>query len=71
MAKQSKTYSFETTEVETQRINEFINDHRPCKCRVSEKFAVSFIPTMLGGPIVHVRCLVCGEMKEVTEIEKY
>jgi len=71
MKKSSKTFSFETTEVESDRIREFINEHASCRSKVTEKFGVSFIPTLLGGPIVHVRCLVCGETKEVTEIEKY
>ena len=65
------TYTFETTEVETERIRAFMKEHERCQCRTSEKFAVSFIPTMLGGDIVLARCLACGEMKEVTEMEKF
>ena len=71
MAEQSKTYTFETTEVETERIRAFMKEHEGCPCRTSEKFAVSFVPTMLGGDIVLARCLACGEMKEVTEMEKF
>ena len=71
MAELSKTYSFVTTEVETERIRAFMKEHTECKCRTSEKFAVSFIPTLMGGDIVLARCLACGEMKEVTEMEKF
>jgi len=71
MEERSKTWTFETTEVETERIRAFMKEHAECKCKTSEKFAVSFIPTMMGGDIVLARCLACGEMKEVTEMEKF
>ncbi len=70
-SKTDNIYTFKTTEVETERIREFIKEHEVCKCKTAEKFAVSFIPTMMGGDIVLVRCLACGEMKEITEMEKF
>ena len=43
-----KPFKFEMTEIESQRARDFLEKHRNCPSRVMEKFAVKFIPTMMG-----------------------
>lgn len=65
-----KPFVFEMTEVESERVRTFTKRHMSCPCRTQERFAVTFIPTMMGH-LAFVRCMACGEKEEVTEIEKF
>lgn len=68
--KEEKPFKFEMTEIESQRARDFLEKHRKCPSRVMEKFAVKFIPTMMGH-IVYIHCMACGETEEITEVEKF
>ena len=39
-------------------------------CVLGIKFIVSFIPTSMGD-IVELRCMGCGAMLDITEMEKF
>lgn len=66
------SFRFEMTELETKRTDEFLKKHKNCRGggAFGEKIIVSFIPTSLGD-IVELRCMGCGAMLDVTEMEKF
>ena len=63
---------FEMTEKETAAANAFCEEHLAHARHMSagEAFQFIFMPTFLGDG-VSVRCLTCGEVKDITDTEKF
>ena len=60
------------TEIEEDRLYKFIDSHKHCKCTstIGGKFTYTIIPTGLGN-ITHVRCNVCNEETDITDIDSW
>ncbi len=59
---------FEMNKTESEKARKFAMEHKKCKpLTMGEKFMISFIPTGMGD-IVFIRCLICGEGLEVTDM---
>ena len=70
---ENKKLTFEISGVELERIEEFKKKHREtCTKRqnltLGEYWTYSFIPTGLGT-CVEIKCNLCGETKDVTDID--
>ena len=70
---ENKKLTFEISGIELERIEEFKKKHREtCTKRqnltLGEYWTYSFMPTGLGT-CVEIKCNLCGETKDVTDID--
>jgi hypothetical protein len=64
--------SFELNEKETNLAYKFISKHKQCKCTdaLCQKYEYRFYPGGLGSCIV-IKCLICGEEANITDIDSW
>lgn len=74
MVKESKSEEmiFSLTPNEVDEYNKFIEEHKGCECSatIGGKISIIFTPTGLGDAI-DVRCNVCGEEREITDVSNW
>lgn len=68
----SEKMIFTLTPNEVDEYNKFIEEHKNCKCSatIGGKISVIFTPTGLGDA-KSVKCNVCGEEKEITDVSNW
>ena len=68
----SEEMIFTLTPNEVDEYNKFIDEHKNCKCSatIGGKISVIFTPTGLGDA-KSVKCNVCGEEKEITDVSNW
>jgi len=61
--------SFEMNDVECKAANAFAEKHGACKAHPigGSKFSYIFTPTI--GMNVHIKCLICGEEKDISDYD--
>jgi len=61
--------SFEMNDVECKAANAFAEKHSTCKAHPigGSKFSYIFTPTI--GMNVHIKCLICGEEKDISDYD--
>lgn len=61
--------SFEMNDVECKAANAFAEKHSACKAHPigGSKFSYIFTPTI--GMNVHIKCLICGEEKDISDYD--
>ena len=61
--------SFEMSDVECKSANAFAEKHSICKAHPigGSKFSYIFTPTI--GMNVHIKCLICGKKKDITDYD--
>lgn len=64
------TFSLNSTEVEEYK--KFVSEHKKCDCSatIGGKISIIFTPTGLGDA-KSVKCNVCGEEKEITDVSNW
>ena len=64
------TFHLNSTEVEEYK--KFVNKHKKCNCSatIGGKISIIFTPTGLGNA-KSVKCNVCGEEKEITDVSNW
>jgi hypothetical protein len=72
---ENKELIFKITGTELDKINEFKKKHKEsCACKqnltLGEYWTYSFIPTGLGDA-VSIKCNLCGEEEDVTDIDNW
>lgn len=69
---EAKTVTFEMTAAEAAAADAFCQEHNKHALKMSagEAYQFIFTPTMLGD-CVAVRCLTCGKIQDITDIEKF
>lgn len=68
--KETLTFYLNSTEVEEYK--KFVNEHKKCNCSatIGGKISIIFTPTGLGNA-KSVKCNVCGEEKEITDVSNW
>ena len=68
--KETLTFYLNSTEVEEYK--NFVNKHKKCNCSatIGGKISIIFTPTGLGNA-KSVKCNVCGEEKEITDVSNW
>jgi len=61
--------AFEMNDVECKSANVFAEKHSTCKAHPigGSKFSYIFTPTI--GMNVHIKCLICGEEKDISDYD--
>jgi len=61
--------AFEMNDVECKSANAFAEKHSTCKAHPigGSKFSYIFTPTI--GMNVHIKCLICGEEKDISDYD--
>ena len=72
---ESKDITFKITGAELNKVNEFKKKHKEsCVCKqnltLGEYWTYSFIPTGLGN-VVSIKCNLCGEQEDVTDVDNW
>lgn len=64
--------NFVLNQLEVEEYKNFILSHKNCKCKatIGGKISIIFTPTGLGNAIT-VRCNVCDEEKEITDVSNW
>lgn len=66
-----KTYTYESTEAEKAELDAFTKKHSACpverEAATGERYSITLTPGGICTSIM-VRCLVCGEAEDVTDI---
>jgi hypothetical protein len=62
--------AFEMNDVECEAANAFAEKHGVCKAHPigGSKFSYIFTPTI--GMNVHIKCLICGEEKDISDFQQ-
>ena len=68
--KEQLTFHLNSTEVEEYK--NFVKEHKKCNCSatIGGKISIIFTPTGLGNAKT-VKCNVCGEEKEITDVSNW
>ena len=68
----SEEINFTLNPNEVDEYNKFIEEHKNCKCSatIGGKISIIFTPTGLGDA-KSVKCNVCGEEKEITDVSNW
>lgn len=66
----TKNQTFSLDDVETERENDFIKEHKGCvsPSAMGEKFSYTFYPGGVGTAIV-IKCLICRKEKNITNFD--
>lgn len=72
---ENKELTFKISGTELDKINEFKEKHKEsCVCKqnltLGEYWSYSFIPTGLGD-VVLIKCNLCGEEENVTDVDSW
>ena len=64
--------NFDLNQLEEEEYKKFILSHKKCYCSatIGGKISVIFTPTGLGDA-KSVKCNVCGEEKEITDVSNW
>lgn len=64
--------TFSLNSVEVEEYEKFVNEHKKCNCSatIGGKISIVFTPTGLGDA-KSVKCNVCGEEKEITDVSNW